>query len=143
MLKKLRPSPALVVACLALLLSLGGTAVAAGVVPLAKRALFANNAGKLQGRTAAQVAAQPGPASTAAGLVATRTGSFSLGTNSDRGFTVSCSAGEKAIAGGFDTQGTVLAADTRPSDDGASWQIYLVNIGSSSASGTLYAVCLR
>jgi len=34
-----RPSPALVVALLALFVSLSGTAVAAGVVPLAKRAL--------------------------------------------------------------------------------------------------------
>ena len=38
-----RPSPALVVAMLALLVSLSGTAIAAGVVPLAKRALVADN----------------------------------------------------------------------------------------------------
>ena len=54
------PSPALVVAVLALFVSLSGTAVAAGVVPMAKKALFANNAGKLQGKTLQQVAALPG-----------------------------------------------------------------------------------
>ncbi|MBA3243639.1 MAG: hypothetical protein H0T61_00480 [Actinobacteria bacterium] len=57
-------SPALVVALIALFVSLGGTAVAAGVVPLAKRALTADkakqadNAKRLGGRTAAQIAAQ-------------------------------------------------------------------------------------
>ena len=56
-----RPSPALVVALLALFVSLSGTAVAAGVVPLAKRALtadkakVADNAKKLEGQTAAAI----------------------------------------------------------------------------------------
>jgi hypothetical protein len=59
-----RPSPALVVAVLALLVALSGTAVAAGVVPLAKRALtadkakLANNAKKLGGLTATQLSAR-------------------------------------------------------------------------------------
>ena len=44
------PSPALVISCVALFVALGGTAIAAA--PIAKRALFANNAGKLQGKTA-------------------------------------------------------------------------------------------
>jgi hypothetical protein len=55
--RSLRPSPALVVAAVALFVALSGTAVAAGVVPLAKRALVADNASKLEGKTAAQVAA--------------------------------------------------------------------------------------
>ena len=46
------PNPAMVVAMLALLVALSGTAVAAGIVPKAKVAL---NALKLQGKTAAQV----------------------------------------------------------------------------------------
>jgi Collagen triple helix repeat (20 copies) len=62
-----RPSPALVVALLALFVSLSGTAVAAGVVPLAKRALVADkaksakvadNARRIGGRTPAQLAAR-------------------------------------------------------------------------------------
>ena len=51
------PSPAMIVALLALFVALGGTAVAAGVVPVAKRALVADNAKKLNGLTAAQIAA--------------------------------------------------------------------------------------
>lgn len=57
-------SPALVVALIALFASLGGTAVAAGIVPLAKRALTADNAKqadnarRLGGKTVAQIAAQ-------------------------------------------------------------------------------------
>lgn len=64
------PSPATVIASIALLISLSGTAIAAGAVPLAKKALFANNAGKLQGKTAAQVAAITGPADTLNGKTA-------------------------------------------------------------------------
>ena len=63
-----RPSPATVLASIALLVSLSGTAIAA--VPVAKKALFAKNAGKLQGKTARQVAAIPGPATTLNGLTA-------------------------------------------------------------------------
>jgi len=67
--KKL-PGPATVLASIALLVSLSGTAVAAGAVPLAKKAMFASNSGKLQGRTAGQVAAIPGPANTLNGETA-------------------------------------------------------------------------
>jgi hypothetical protein len=57
-LKKIpRPGPALVVATLALLVALSGTAVAAGVVPLAKRALVADNASKVQGKSTGQIVA--------------------------------------------------------------------------------------
>ena len=72
------------VALLALFVSLSGTAVAAGVVPLAKRALtadrakVADNAKKLDGPATAallQKAAQtPGPASSASGLVLDQAG---------------------------------------------------------------------
>ena len=69
--KRRLPSPALVVAMLALLVALSGTAVAASlVVPLAKRALVADNAKKLGGKTRAQVAATPGPATTLGGKTA-------------------------------------------------------------------------
>jgi len=67
--KKL-PAPATVLASIALLVSLTGTAVAAGAVPLAKKAMFASNSGKLQGRTAGQVAAIPGPANSLNGRTA-------------------------------------------------------------------------
>jgi hypothetical protein len=71
MLRKLcRPSPALVVASLALFVALTGTAVSAGIVPLAKRARVADNAKKLGGKTRAQIVATPGPATTLGGKTA-------------------------------------------------------------------------
>ena len=90
MARKLRlPSPAMAVALAALFVALSGTAVAAGVPALAKRALVAENAKKLGGQTSAALLAtannaakqaaesaagsQPGPASTAAGLVIVKT----------------------------------------------------------------------
>jgi hypothetical protein len=137
-----RSSPTLVVACIALFFALGGTAIAAA--PTVKRALFANNAGKLQGKTAAQVAALPGPASRAAGLVSTKSAPFSLNPNEERYFTVPCAQGEKAISGGFTSPNVVLAGDTLPTTDGGGWQIYLVNLSASqAAAGTVQAVCIR
>ena len=143
--KRLRyPSPALVVAVLALFVSLSGTAVAAGVVPMAKKALFADNAGKLQGKTLQQVAALPGPSNKAATLVSVASTPFSLGVSEERDFTVQCASGAKAISGGYTSPNTVLGFDSRPSPDGASWGMYLVNLSNSAAgAGTVYAVCLR
>jgi hypothetical protein len=130
----------MVIAVIALFVALGGTAVAAGIVPKAKVAL---NALKLQGKTAAQVAALPGPATSAAGLVATRTVSFSVAGGGIQQVTAACQSGEKAVGGGYSTNGAVLEVQTSPSSDGASWQLTLVNIGDSSASGTGYAVCVK
>ena len=150
-------SPSLVVALIALFVSLSGTAVAAGIVPLAKRALTADKAKQAavadvakklgpQATTAmVQQAGQlPGPASTAAGLVSTKTAAFSLNADGEGAFTVPCGAGEKALSGGFETNASVLSFDTRPTGDGSGWQIYLVNLSETTgASGTVYAVCLK
>lgn len=137
------PSPAMVVACLALMVSLSGTAIAAN--PIVRRALFADNAGKLQGRTAAQVAALPGPASSAAGLVTIKTGSWSLGPGGFGDFTVPCDAGQKAIGGGWeDPGGWGHSWDDRPSPDGSTWRI-AINVppmAPAAQTGTVYAVCL-
>jgi hypothetical protein len=129
-----------VLATVALFVALGGTAVAAGIVPKAK---FALNAGKLQGQTAAQVAAVPGPAATAAGLVTARTVNFSVDANRARFVTASCQSGEKAVGGGYTTDGALLSGPTAPSGDGASWQLLVLNIGDSTAAGTAYALCLK
>jgi hypothetical protein len=143
--KRLRyPSPSLVVAALALFVSTSGTAVAAGVVPMAKKALFANNAGKLQGKTLGQVAALPGPANKAASLVSVTSTPFSLGVSEERDFTIQCASGAKAISGGYTSPNSVLALDSRPSPDGAGWAMYLVNLSNSAAgAGAVHAVCLR
>jgi len=157
------PSPALVLASLALLVSLSGTAIAAGAVPLAKKALFANNAGKLQGKTATQVAAiegpanrlngktadeiaaTPGPASSATALVSTVTAPFSLAAQRDAEFSASCPAGTRVVAGGYSYMGNtlVLSFDSRPTSD-TTWTIYLLDASTTaSASGSIYAICLK
>ena len=153
------PSPALVIALIALFVSLSGTAVAAGIVPLAKRALTADRAkqaavadvAKKLGPAASTALAQqaglmPGPASTAAGLVSLKSAPFSLGTGAGSMFTAPCGSGEKAVSGGFgyDSSALVLSSDSLPTGDGSGWQMYLFNLSSTSgASGTVYAVCLR
>src|SRR2546423_5253676 len=114
-----KPSPAMVIALVALFVALSGSAVAAGIVPLAKRALTADNAkhalsadnAKKLGTAAAnaivqQAASQasqaPGPASTAAGLVTVKTAAWTNNPDAANDFTVLCDAGQKAIAGGWD-----------------------------------------
>ena len=119
MARKLRlPSPAMAVALAALFVALSGTAVAAGVPALAKRALVAENAKKLGGQTSAQLlatannaakqaaesaASQPGPASTAAGLAVIKTAAVGqLNSGQIREFSVSCDAGQQVVGGGHD-----------------------------------------
>ncbi len=145
-----RPSPALVVALLALFVALSGTAVAAGVVPLAKRALTANtavtaltakNALKLGGLTAQQVGAlATGP------TIYYKTQPWTVGAGDDaQTFTTTCDPGEKVISGGYDNpDGQGLPEDTHPTADGTGWVIVLDDLSpSSDTGGTLYAVCLR
>ncbi len=156
-LKMRRPSPALVVATVALFVALGGTAgaVVTQAVPLAKRALVAENAKKLGGQTAAQVSAQavkaaqaaaaaPGPASTAAGLVSTKTQSASISADDAQLYKISCDAGQKVIGGGFSSDGPIQEfVESRPEND-TTWSIGLINFDSSAGhSITLYAVCLK
>ena len=147
-----RPSPALVVATVALFVALGGTAgaVVTAAVPLATRALVAENAKKLGGQTPAQLVSQasraPGPASTAAGLVVVKSGTWSLAPDGFADFTVACDAGQKAIGGGWeDPNGYAHAWDTRPSPDLSGWKTYIDVSPDAPAnqSGPLYAVCLK
>src|SRR3954469_22344428 len=125
------PGPATGIATIALFVALSGTAVAAGIVAKAK---FALNAGKLQGQTAAQGAALPSPASAAASLVTTKSASFTINPQAGRTVAVPCDSGQKAISGGFTSPQAVLLSDNAPSSDGASWQVFLVNVDSSAAS---------
>jgi hypothetical protein len=148
---KTRPSAALVVAMIALFVALGGTAgaVVTAAVPLAKRALVADNAKKLSGQTASQLvsqaAAAPGPASTAASLVSVKTTPFALSANGQGSFTATCDAGQKAIAGGYaNPVGTAFSVDTGPTSDGTGWSIYLLEgTGSGVAAGLIQAICLK
>lgn len=135
-----RPSPALVVALLALFVALTGTAVAAGVVPLAKRALVADNARKLGGLTAEQVGSLAPPPN-----VYYKTAAWTLAANDEGDVKAACDPGEHVVSGGYDNPvGDVLPGDTRPSPDGLGWVVFLSNLSpSSEASGSVYAVCLR
>jgi hypothetical protein len=145
-----RPSPALVVALLALFISLSGTAVAAGVVPLAKRALtadkakVADNAKKLEGQAAAallrKAAQTPGPASSAAGLVSIKQAADSVAPKSGREIVIGCDGGKKVVSGGYASD-AAIGFDSRPISDTA-WSMYVLNPGDAAAPVTLYAVCI-
>jgi hypothetical protein len=166
-----RPSAALVVASLALLISLSGTAFAAGVVPLAKRALSADNAKKLGGQTAAQVVAtasahagdadhlQGKTADELLGAAQTKTvsafftlkqGQFSIdkAPNSDKAqnldLTIPCDGNQKAISGGFQySQARAYIVESGPTADGHSWHMQIENYSTGDgAFGNTYVVCV-
>ncbi len=162
------PSPAMVVAMLALLVALSGTAFAAGVVPVAKRALSADNAKKLQGETSAQLLEAASASSkladdashlqgktadeivTAAqtksvsGFVTIKESNFSMGTGQIVDYTMSCDAGQKAISGGSQySQAPAFLLESRPTPDGSAWKVMLVNPSDSDgAFGNLFVVCV-
>ena len=137
------PSPALVISCLALIVALSGTAVAAGIVAnarhannadLAKRAL---NADKLAGKTAVQIAAAgaqagaqlPGPASSAAGLVTLKTlASGQIAAQHDQTLAISCDGGAKIMGAGFSSDGPVFNFNSYPTSD-TTWSFDLANGG--------------
>jgi hypothetical protein len=156
-----RISPALVVAMAALFVALGGTAgaVVTATVPLAKRALMADNARKLGGQTPAQLTAQaaqramaqaseaPGPASTAAGIVTVKT--QAVGTLPDdqtvHPFRITCDAGQKVLSGGLYSSNNVISAyDSYPAD-ASTWELSISHNGSdpTPANVSVYAVCIK
>jgi hypothetical protein len=153
-----RVSPALVVAMIGLFVALGGTAGASGQapVPLAKRALVADNAKKVGGLTAPQVAAAGAkaalalspegarPASTAAGLVVIKTQAAGIVPpgGSLPAFSVSCDTGAKVIGGGMSSDGAIVTFDSYPKGD-AAWEVVVGNFGSGAANVSVYAICLR
>jgi hypothetical protein len=134
------PSPALVVSLIALFISLAGTSIAA--VPPVKRALFASNAGKLQGKKLKEVAAMPGPTRSIGELVFARTVDRKLRRGQEADVTASCGPGAKAISGGFVSDGGVATRDTRASRDNA-WTYFVVNLGETAARVTVQAICVR
>jgi hypothetical protein len=142
-----RPSPAFVIALVALFVALSGTAVAAGVVPLAKRALMADNATKLQGQTAAKLVQQasqaPGPASSASGLISQKTASDSVGPKTVKTVIVSCDGGKKVVGAGWSSDGgAVFDIGNRPTGDGT-WSFDLMNLDDAQASNvSVYIVCV-
>jgi hypothetical protein len=153
-----RPTPAFVVAMVALFVALGGTAgaVVTAAVPLAKHALLADNAKKLGGQTAKQIVAAgatagasasaqvPGPASTAAGIVTRKTSSGSVGAGGAQAFSIACDSGQKVLGGGFSSDGPLLVAITDGPVDDATWGIGLINLDEAAGHNvTLYATCIK
>ena len=154
------PEPALVIACVALIVSLSSTAVAAGIVANARHANRADvatralNADKVQGRTAVQIAVAgaqagaqlAGPASTAADLVTVKTAAWSLPPGGGGDVAVACDSGQKPISGGWDDPGGWGSVrESRPGLDGASWRLHMtVSAAAPGAqTGTVYALCLE
>jgi hypothetical protein len=159
---KTRPSPALVVAMIALFVALGGTAgaVATQAVPLAKRALVADNAKKLGGKTPAQIVAQasaqgaqaalsqspagPRPASSGVELVTTKAQAVQLGAGGADAFEVTCDTGQKVISGGFVSDNAVIIAVANGPVSESAWGIGLLNLNDGAAANVnVYAVCIR
>ena len=133
-----KPSPALVIALLALFISLSGTAVAAGIVPLAsgrslrirrrsrprrrsRTARGRDNAKKVGGQTAAgivtQAAGTPGPARSAAGLVTVKQAADTIAPGTGREVVIACDAGKKVVSGGWCLDGDAFGFDSRPISD--------------------------
>ena len=160
-----RPTPAFVIAMIALFVALGGTAgaVATQAVPLAKRALVADkakvattaktaliaeNAKKLGGQTSAQIvqaASQaPGPASSALGLITTKTSSVQIAAGSGGAYTIQCDAGQKVVSGGFIADNVVILALANGPVNESTWGVGLLNLDDAApANVNLYGICIK
>jgi hypothetical protein len=136
-----RPSPALAVAALALFITLGGTAFAAEKI--VARAKFALNAGKLQGKTAAQVAAMARPTPPAPPLAfSTAQQEFRVGVAGRATMNVSCGS-RRAIGGAWNTSGeSIISVTQHYGLDPSTWRFEIVNQrGDGPAVGNVIAIC--
>jgi hypothetical protein len=155
----------MVVALVSLFVALGGTAVAQVLITttqikdgtirgkdVAAKTITAKNliqgkgsgldADKLDGQSSEQLAAQPGPASTAVGLLTTRTANHNIGPGGMGDFVAQCAPGEKATGGGSSSFGAVLTLDSRPNTE-SSWASFVANVGDQPVALTVWVVCLR
>ena len=163
-----RPSAPLVISMIALFVALSGAAVAAAPVVKealhAKRADLAKNSLKLNGQTAAQIAATPGPADTlngqtAAQIIAAAKAGGALavhvrttGWNEDTtdhniDWYADCLANEKVVGGGWDeTEGIAVFQFNRPTHHNGvdAWQVQtrINEDAGAPAHGSIYAVCV-
>jgi hypothetical protein len=136
----------MIVALIALFVSLSGTAIAAKPVA---RALFANNAGKLQGSTRAQVIAAAGaalrqpPVTSVRGLVSVVDREFFALPGSGTTETVSCTSG-RAISAYWTTvaDGEGVPINIAPASE-SSWRFVIKNLRADGpARGTISLVCV-
>src|SRR5947207_15780722 len=122
------PSPALVIASVALFVALSGTAVAGS--NLVRRALFAERVG------------------TVLSDVSIRTASGEISGSDDREFFAGCHPGERAIAGGWTASPEVVfSLDDHPTDTEnfgvETWAVRLVNASEETAHVKVYVTCAR
>jgi hypothetical protein len=144
------PSPSLVLAAAALFVAFSGTAIAAS--PVVKRALFADNAGKLQGKTGAALVSQavsqasqtPGPASSAASVLSQKTASGQVAAGSLGTVAVSCDAGQKIAGVGYSAvPPEALLVGSQPNGE-SGWTLTLINVDDSAPLNvTAYATCIK
>ena len=114
----------------------------------ANTATTAGDATTLGGQTAAQIAATPGPASSLPGAILTlRSVGWSIqsvGTKTDA--KALCTAGEKAISGGFDeVDGAATVTYNRPLQDLSGWQFQVQGLPEDAlpANGSVWVVCAK
>jgi hypothetical protein len=97
-----------------------------------------------QGNTGPQgiqgVQGPPGTPGTAD--VTVHTAPFALTAGDSEFFTVSCGPGQKAVSGGFSSDGNVYSLDTFSTTQDDGWTLYLYDSDPADASGTVEAVCL-
>lgn len=86
------------------------------------------------------VAGAPGAAGTAA--VTTHTQAYQLAAGDSDLVTVSCGTGQKAVNGGFESNGNIFSEDSFPTANDDGWSQFLVNLDDADLSGTAYAICL-
>jgi hypothetical protein len=133
------PSPAITIAMIALIVALAGSATA-GVISFAQRAGVADNARKLQGKTATQVAAL------AKNRISLQTATFSIAAGQVLPFRMSCPGSTRVIGGAWrqnpPSQSVVDAGNGPGDDNGRSWLFTLANPGTTGAHVVLYALCL-
>jgi hypothetical protein len=68
---------------------------------------------------------------------------YSLVADGEAVFTASCGTGQKAVGGGFDSQGVVFPFESRPTDADDGWRMDLGNADASNpTSGFIYVICL-
>lgn len=176
-LRGVRVTPSLVISMIALFVALSSTGFASSIVPLAKRALTADKAKvantakvatdalkvngqtatqiaatpgpatDLQGQSAAQIAATPGPTNSISGLLTIRSVGWSvqnLGNTTDA--RALCNSGERAVGGGYDqASGYVDVLYNRPLVDLSGWWFRVTASSGNTypANGSVWVVCSK
>jgi hypothetical protein len=127
------------------------TAESAGSAATAQSAAAATTAGDaatLNGMTAAQIAALPGPsAGIPASSIVYRTDSFEVNSEGATSrVTANCQSGERVIGGGWSQDsGAAYVLRDSPRADGTGWNftIWGESGNNLAAVGTVYAVCVK